>query len=269
MIRAASCTATPRMPFPYELHLADVNAGANSQPLSRRRTTNRLGAVKRAGRPVEGRQHPVAGRVHLAAAEPVELGPSRLEVRGQQLAPSRVAQLVRHHGRIDEICEEEGHERATLESRPEPGERVQACPFDLDARFVSDRPAVVAGRDVEDVVGPELQRPPVSQLHGDAAGEDDTEMTRLAPLAADRRADVDRPPPSRLRDQVADGQAADLDQLGGQLVEPKSLVGPREVLRLELGHAHMIARPRDCGVRERDPAVAIAGREELEGNLGR
>ena len=47
-------------------------------------------AVECARRPVEGREHAVARRGHLAAAEPVELTPDRLEVVDEELAPGRV-----------------------------------------------------------------------------------------------------------------------------------------------------------------------------------
>jgi hypothetical protein len=75
----------------------------------------------------------------------------------------------------------------------------------------------VARRYVEGVVGAKLEPPAVLQLHGDSAGEDHAEVTRLAPLTTDLGANVDRPAPSWLRDQEADCQLAYFHKLGREL----------------------------------------------------
>src|SRR5919197_1603674 len=80
-----------------------------------------------------------------------------------------------------------------------------AGPSKVDTGLVSDRPAVMTRRDIEHVSRAELEPSSVSQLQGDTSGEDDSHMTGLPPLAADERAQVHRPAPPRLRDDVADG----------------------------------------------------------------
>ena len=111
-----------------ELHLADVDAGADAEPLFASDALDRLCAVECARRPIEGREHPVARRGHLAAAEPVELTPDRLEVVDEELAPGRVPHPGGGRCGVDEIREEEREERAALQAGVEPGERVQAGP---------------------------------------------------------------------------------------------------------------------------------------------
>jgi hypothetical protein len=50
-------------------------------------------APDRPRRPVEGGQEAVAGRVHLAALEALELPADGSVVRGEQVAPTAVAEL--------------------------------------------------------------------------------------------------------------------------------------------------------------------------------
>ena len=144
MIRAASCTVTPRTSSPDELDLADMHAGPDSA--IRRHVPvlpDRRCAVQCPRRPIERREHSVSGRLHLASAESLELDSRRLEVIREELAPARVAELCRNRRRVDEVSEEQGGEDSTVNACRKPREGSDPAPFDLDAPLVPDRKPVV------------------------------------------------------------------------------------------------------------------------------
>src|SRR5262249_36641047 len=150
------------------------------------------GALEGARGAVEGDQHPVAGRLHLAAAEALELRPQRLERLREQVAPGRVAEARDDLGGADDVGEEKGGQDTVApaaEARPV----AQAGPLDLDDGLVADGVAVVARRDLEHVAGPEHDRRAVGEVDPEPPGDDEADVPDPAPVAADRRADVPRP----------------------------------------------------------------------------
>ena len=164
-----------------------------------------------AGGAVEGREQAVTGRLHLAPAEALELDPRRLEVIREKLSPACVAEAHRDRGRVDEIGEEQRGEDTAANARRETGPGSDPAPLDLHALFVADRVPVVSGRDVEHVPRPELGLRAVGERDSEPTGDDDAEVARLAPLAADGRLHVDRPAPAGLGDQLGDREIAELD----------------------------------------------------------
>ena len=199
MIRAASWTATPAHAATDDLDLADVHAGPHLQPLALGGTHDRRRAMQRRRRRGEGGEQPVASRVHLAPAEALELHARGLEVLREQVPPARVAQPRGDRGGVDEVREEKRDEHAAVDPGREARERADPGPLDLDARLVADRPAVVARRNVEDVVGAELEPRAVLELDPESSREDHPQVARLAPLAADGRAHAVAPAPARAR----------------------------------------------------------------------
>jgi hypothetical protein len=95
-----------------QLALARVQAGADLEPEQAHRLDDRAGAPH--GRPgrVERREEAVAGRIHLATAEPLELRTHERVVAGQQPRPAAVSQLHGALGRADDIGEEHRREHA-------------------------------------------------------------------------------------------------------------------------------------------------------------
>jgi len=77
----------------HELHLANVNPGANRDAESGDRAANRSGASNRPSGTVEHRKKSVAGRLYLAPAKIVQLEPHLIVMLQQQLAPGRIAKL--------------------------------------------------------------------------------------------------------------------------------------------------------------------------------
>src|SRR5206468_5668421 len=69
-------------------------------------------AADRPGRPVEGREEAVAGRVDRAAAEANELAAHELMVALEQLAPSAIAERGGALTGADDVGEEHGSEHA-------------------------------------------------------------------------------------------------------------------------------------------------------------
>ena len=85
--------------------------------------------------------------------------------------------------------------------------------------LVTDGEAVVPGWDVEDVARAELGRRAVGELDPEAPGDDEPDVPRLAPLAADDGLHVRRPAPARLVDHAPDGEVAEVDDLDVDLRE--------------------------------------------------
>ena len=87
----------------HELHLADVDAGADVEIVRVRAPADSRRTVECARGAVERRDDAVPGRRHLASLKALELDASPLEVLGEELAPARVAEPARDLRRVHEI----------------------------------------------------------------------------------------------------------------------------------------------------------------------
>ena len=123
-----------------------------------------------------------------------------------------------------------------MDAGREPGPRPDPHPLDLHARLVADRVAVVSRRDVEHVTRREDRPRPVHEVDPEAAGDDEADVARLAPLAADGRAHVLGPAPAWLRDELTDRQVAELDDPRPDVRELDDVVGLLEALRNDVCH---------------------------------
>ena len=83
-------------------------------------------------------------------------------------------------------------------------------PLDVDTWLVSERVAVVARRDVEDVFWAELELCAIGEIDPEPSREDESHMPSLAPFAPDLWSDMGRPAPARLGDELADREVAEL-----------------------------------------------------------
>src|SRR5438309_2759476 len=101
-------------PLLRQLDLADVDSEAHSQSLSGSNVAHRRRALESPRGTVEQREHPVARRIDLAAAEPVEQRSQRLIVLGQALSPDGVPQPYRLGGRADDVRHQEACEYAVV-----------------------------------------------------------------------------------------------------------------------------------------------------------
>src|SRR5205085_10034823 len=111
------------------------------------------------------------------------------EVPREQIAPGCVAGANRCFRRAHDVAEEERDEHAAARASV-PGPVPETAPLDLDDRLVADRMAVVAGRDVEHVAGPEDDRGAVREVDPELSRDHEADVPNRAPLAADGRADV-------------------------------------------------------------------------------
>jgi hypothetical protein len=160
----------------------------------------RRGAAQGGGRPIEGREQAVSGRVDLVAVVAFQRHPRRLVVCGEHISPGDVAQSFRHRRRVNEIGEQQRDQRPVVcAGEPESREGPQPRPLDLDARLVPEGVPVMTGRDFKDVLRPELERGPVAHHDLEPARQYDPHVTRLAPVPADMWTHVRGPPPSWLR----------------------------------------------------------------------
>ena len=184
---------------PHKLHFSDVHAGPDLQAFATGGPFGGRGAAEGSGRPVEGRQQAVSGRVDLVSMVPFELRPGGLVVVREQISPGYVAESVGHHCRVDEVGEKQCHKCPVVcPSKPEASKGSQTRPLDLDAGLFTQRVAVVPGRDFEDVLWPELERGPVADHDSKTARQHDSDMALFAPVAANMRTHVRIPPPTGL-----------------------------------------------------------------------
>ena len=116
----------------HELHLSDVHSYPDLEVELRGMPVQRSRTVQRTRRPLEPREHPVAGRVDLPSAEPLELAATRLEELGEKRSPARVAELRRKCGRVDEVREEKRRQNPAVDARGESGPCTEPGPLDLD-----------------------------------------------------------------------------------------------------------------------------------------
>lgn len=84
--------------------------------------------------------------------------------------------------------------------------------------------------------GAELELGTVTEQDAEPAGDDDADVTRLAPLAADLRPNVGRPAPAGLPDHQADGEISELDEIRRDPGELDDLVRCVEVPTNDLRH---------------------------------
>ena len=95
-----------------QLDLARVQAGAHLQADGADGLADSRGASDRSGRSIEDGQEPVAGRLDLAAAVSVQLGPYGEVMRRKERSPTLVAELGSTAGGVDDVREEHGREDA-------------------------------------------------------------------------------------------------------------------------------------------------------------
>ena len=144
-----------------------------------------------------------------------------------------------------------------------PDECMKSAPLELHERLVADYPGVMSRRNVHDVVRSEPERGSALQQDRDSTGEHDPDMAGLTPLPADARPEVRRPAPSRLMDDVSDGEVADVDDLRGEEWKLDRLVGLPQVLRACLehwGHDRWRAHGGSIGAEWSDPIALPAVR---------
>lgn len=197
----------------HQLDFSDVDTRSDEELLVARPVPDGVGAAQGSCGSVEGREQPVSRRLHLPAAEALELGSNSLEVTREMLAPLDVAEFGGDRGGVHEVGEENRGENAVADSRRKAGkEGTKARPLDLHARLVPDREAVVARGDIHDVQRSELERRSVRILDPESTRENDADVTDLAPLSPHPGAHVLRPAPSGLRDDLTHGEVPELDE---------------------------------------------------------
>src|SRR5829696_8509571 len=145
-----------------QLALPDMQADADLDPEVVSRGDDRLCAAQGGGgRPGEGRQEAVAGRLHLAAAEARELPANELVVPGEQVTPAPVPQLRGARSRVDDIGEHHGEQGSG--GFPTPAHAGQALLDLADDRLdFAEEVERVPTRDL-DVAGP---RDAIGQIAG-------------------------------------------------------------------------------------------------------
>ena len=94
----------------YQLALACVQSHPHVEAEFGHQFGNGAAAADRSGRPVEGGEETVSGRIHLVAAEAHELAAHQLVVLLEQRAPCAVAQRRRFLAGADDVREEDGGE---------------------------------------------------------------------------------------------------------------------------------------------------------------
>src|SRR6185369_18017934 len=100
----------------------------------------------------------------------------------------------------------------------------------------ADDAGIVPGRDVVDVVDPELARLVGLHFHAEATPEDDALMVHLAPASAGDRTDVPRPAPARLQHEPTDRALAMGDGLDPPVGKAADLVRTAKALGLGTRH---------------------------------
>ena len=93
--RWARCTATAADVVAAHFDLAGMEARSNLDPQTTSARTDRLRAAHPAGRPVEGGQDAISGRLHLAASEPAQLLSDHVVVTVEEVVPVAVAAAAR------------------------------------------------------------------------------------------------------------------------------------------------------------------------------
>src|SRR4051794_24548419 len=99
-----------------------------------------------------------------------------------------------------------------------------------DIGLIAHDPAVVPGRDVEDIARAHLDHLAVIHRRRGLAGDDHPDMLDLARRLAKRGADMLGPFPARLISCAADSHPADMDELEASEIELADLVGLLEAL---------------------------------------
>ena len=167
---------------------------------------------------------------------------------GEHISPGDVAQSFRHRRRVDEIGEQQRDQRPVVcVGEPESREGPQPRPLDLDARLVAEGVPVMTGRDLKDVLRPELKRGPVAHRDPEPARQHDPHVTRLAPVPANMRTHVCGPPPSWLGHNPPNSQVTDVDLLDLDPLELDCLVRAHQVLGSNLAHACILSCGRTHG----------------------
>ena len=92
---------------PPELHLAGVDPGPHPKVERRHGLADGAATTYSPPRPVEGGEEPVAGGIHLASAESVQLAADNDIVLVEHLAPAPVPELGGARRRPDDVGEEE------------------------------------------------------------------------------------------------------------------------------------------------------------------
>ena len=179
--------------------------------------------------------------------EPLALPTARLELFFDiETDPLRDLCYCSPRRRVDEIGEEERCEHAAAAAHQEAREEgTVARDVELHARLVSDRVAVVTGRDLEDVVRPVHDLPPVGIENAEPPGEHDPHVADLTPLSAHARADVLGPAPADVRDHTAQRELAELDEIRGESGKAHDLVRRVEALERGVGHRSRRQIPGD------------------------
>src|SRR5829696_7601229 len=87
-----------------------------------------------------------------------------------------------------------------------PGKRLDAHDLETDHGLVPDDPPVMSGRNLVDVSRAKLHLRAIVHTHTEPAGDQMTQVMRLAAIRARERFDVLRPPPPRLELATGDGE---------------------------------------------------------------
>ena len=140
------CTASPPMSSPRDLDLAGVQADPDLETEIGRRVSDRSRAADRARRPVEGGEEPVAGRLHFATAERLELVADGGVVIVEELLPTAVAERCRPLGRADDVGEHDrGEHPVGLGCDPRAGQELPDL-LDDRVRVAAPGKVVLAGQ---------------------------------------------------------------------------------------------------------------------------
>src|SRR5215207_2627141 len=117
-----------------------------------------------------------------------------------------------------------------------PGVVGGAEEVERDVRLVADHPAIVRlGRDVEQLAGPELDHPAVSERRRRGARQHEAHVLHGASGLPERRADVLRPAPAGLVRRSTDREPPEVNELEAPLQQLADLVRLLEPLQDDVG----------------------------------
>ena len=159
---------------------------------------------------IERCEHPVPGRGNLGSPVPVECPTRLLEMLPENLVPGVSSKALDRRGRIDDVGEKDRRD-VGVPARRRSAEPEDARDLDGLERFVTDDPCIVARRDVEDVVGSDVDLLTIRHLHVELAAYRHTEVADGAGWRADEGLEVHGPSPPGLDHCPAERLFADLD----------------------------------------------------------
>ena len=183
---------------------------------------------------VEEGEHPVAGRLNLAAPVSIELTTEDGVVPLQRRPPRDVSDFLGARGRIDDVGHNDGCQHPVSSRRR--GPPMCADPVDRLVRLVADNPRVVTGGHVDHVVRADLQLGAIVVAYVKSSAHDVARVMEPARRATDHGPHVLRPVPTRVMNVAGNRELTEVDLVGDPTRKVFGLVGRVEVLALDAAH---------------------------------